>query len=89
MKKPYTRPLTAQEMLNLRDEDIDTSDIPELEEEWFVNAEVTLKKRKKSVTLRVDEAILDYFRRQGKGYQTRMNAVLTAYVTAHNPQFTS
>jgi uncharacterized protein (DUF4415 family) len=38
---------------------------------------------KESVTLRVDQDVLDWFRKQGKGYQTRMNAVLRAYKEAH------
>ena len=38
---------------------------------------------KKLVCLRIDQNILDWFREQGKGYQTRMNAVLRAYMEAH------
>jgi uncharacterized protein (DUF4415 family) len=37
-------------------------------------------KPKRQVTLRLDEDVLDYFKRQGKGYQTRINAVLRAFV---------
>lgn len=37
---------------------------------------------KKLISLRVDTEILDYFRSQGPGYQTRMNAVLRAYMEA-------
>ncbi len=35
--------------------------------------------RKKSVHLRLDEDVLSWFRETGKGYQTRMNAVLRTY----------
>lgn len=38
---------------------------------------------KKLVCLRIDQDILDWFREQGKGYQTRMNAVLRSYMAAH------
>ncbi len=38
---------------------------------------------KKLVCLRIDRDILDWFREQGKGYQTRMNAVLRTYMEAH------
>ncbi|KAA6461273.1 hypothetical protein DYQ86_11185 [Acidobacteria bacterium AB60] len=38
---------------------------------------------KKPVSLRVDADVLDWFQRQGSGYQTRMNAVLRAYVEEH------
>jgi uncharacterized protein (DUF4415 family) len=34
---------------------------------------------KASVSLRVDADVLAWFKRQGPGYQTRMNAVLRAY----------
>lgn len=37
---------------------------------------------KRMVCLRIDRDILDWFRSQGKGYQTRMNAVLRAYMEA-------
>ena len=35
--------------------------------------------RKVAVSLRLDADVLDWFRRQGSGYQTRINAVLRAY----------
>ena len=37
---------------------------------------------KQMVCLRIDRDILDWFRSQGRGYQTRMNAVLRAYMEA-------
>lgn len=82
MKKKYTKPLTVEELRNLRDEDIDTSDIPELDEEWFRQARLVLPQNKESITLRLDKKIVDYFKSQGRGYQTRINALLKAYVEA-------
>lgn len=38
--------------------------------------------RKAAISLRLDEEVLDWFRTQGPGYQTRMNAVLRAYMDA-------
>jgi uncharacterized protein (DUF4415 family) len=38
---------------------------------------------KKQVTLRLDPEIIDFFRAQGPGYQTRINQVLRSYVEAH------
>jgi uncharacterized protein (DUF4415 family) len=67
----------------MSDEDIDTSDIPELGEEFFMNATVRMPERKAAVTLRIDRETLEWFKSQGKGYQTRINAVLKAYVKAH------
>ena len=34
------------------------------------------------MTMRVDSDILEFFKAQGKGYQTRINAVLRAYMEA-------
>jgi len=38
--------------------------------------------RKSAISLRVDPEVLDWFRDQGPGYQTRINAVLRAYMEA-------
>jgi uncharacterized protein (DUF4415 family) len=38
--------------------------------------------RKMAISLRLDEEVLEWFRAQGPGYQTRMNAVLRAYMEA-------
>jgi uncharacterized protein (DUF4415 family) len=39
--------------------------------------------KKLSVTLRLDRDVLQWFRRPGRGYQTRINAVLRSYVAAN------
>lgn len=39
--------------------------------------------RKTQIALRVDDDVLEWFKAQGTGYQTRMNAVLKAYRDAH------
>lgn len=67
----------------LKDEEIDTSDIPPLTENFFKRAALRLPKRKVAITMRVDADVLDWFKRQGKGYQSRMNAVLKMFVDAH------
>jgi uncharacterized protein (DUF4415 family) len=68
----------------MKDEDIDTSDIPELDEAFFKNAVIRMPRPKASVTLRLDREVLDWFKSQGKGYQTRINAILKAYKEAHS-----
>jgi uncharacterized protein (DUF4415 family) len=40
--------------------------------------------RKKRTGVRIDEDVLAWFHAHGPGYQTRMNAVLRAYVEARN-----
>jgi uncharacterized protein (DUF4415 family) len=64
----------------LTDEEIDTSDIPPLDDEFFANAELRMPEPKQAITIRVDKDVLDWFKSQGKGYQTRMNAVLRMYM---------
>ncbi len=66
----------------LPDEEIDFSDIPELDEAFWKNAEWVDPDRTQSLTIRVKESVLDYFKAGGKGYQTRINAVLESYVRA-------
>jgi uncharacterized protein (DUF4415 family) len=53
------------------------------DEAFWDGADVIWPKPKERVTVRFDRDVLDYFRREGKGYQTRMNAVLRAYIAAH------
>jgi uncharacterized protein (DUF4415 family) len=45
------------------------------------SATVELPKPKADLHMRVDQDVLDFFRQTGKGYQTRINAVLRSYVT--------
>ncbi|MDB5629768.1 MAG: hypothetical protein JWQ51_2108 [Tardiphaga sp.] len=43
-------------------------------------AELVTFVSKKPISIRVDEDVLDYFKKQGAGYQGRMNAVLRSYM---------
>ena len=67
----------------MKDEDIDTSDIPELDEDFFKKA-VLWPGRKKQITLRLDLDIIEFFKKRGRGYQSMMNSVLRKYVEIHN-----
>ncbi len=62
------------------DADIDYSDIPELDDAFFETAALVAPSAKTQITVRLDSNVLEWFRQQGKGYQTRMNAVLKAYM---------
>jgi len=73
---------TLSELKAMKDEDIDFSDIPELDAEFWKNAEWVEPDKTLPLTIRVKESVLDYFKAGGKGYQTRMNAVLESYVRA-------
>ena len=61
-----------------RDEDIDYSDTPALTAEFWKNAErgKFYKPTKTSTTVRIDSDVLAWLRSQGKGYQSRINAIL-------------
>ena len=72
-----------KKLLAMRDEDIDYSDIPELDDDFFENAKIVAPPGKERITFTVDRDVLEYFRKDGPGYQTRMNAVLRSFVEAH------
>lgn len=46
----------------------------------WASATVDLPQAKSVLNMRVDRDVLDFFRAQGRGYQTRINAVLRSYV---------
>lgn len=83
MKKRYDKALTAEELAEMPEEDINTDDIPELGDEFWKNAKVRYPEGKERLTIRLDEDVVDWFRSQGKGYQTKINAVLRSFYEAH------
>jgi uncharacterized protein (DUF4415 family) len=56
---------------------------PILDKEWFRRAKLVLPERKVPISLRMDREVVEWFKAHGKRYQSRMNAVLKAYVQAH------
>jgi uncharacterized protein (DUF4415 family) len=56
---------------------------PELTEDFWKRAVFVRVTKKLPMTVRLDEDVLVWFRAQGKGYQTRINAVLRSYMQAH------
>lgn len=71
------------EMAAIPEESIDTSDIPELDDAFWANARVSFPGGKERLTVRFDEDMVQWFRGQGRGYQTKMNAVLRSFYEAH------
>jgi len=49
---------------------------------WESEVIMGLPPKKAAVNLRIDSDVLDWFKQTGKGYQTRINKVLRAYVTS-------
>ena len=90
MKQPTTTKISETDwdrLETMTDEDIDFSDSPEITPEQFAKAAVMKGlepiPNKKLVSLRIDQDVLEWFRAQGAGYQTKMNQLLRAYMEAH------
>ena len=58
-------------------------DDPFFETARSLSPSALLKEGKRQITLRLDAEVLDWFKASGAGYQSRMNAVLKAYVQTH------
>ena len=81
------------------DAEIERTSPPELKNlppDFWVNAQLVPAIEKEAISLRVDTDVLSWFRSQGPRYQSRMNAVLRAYMQAkmtpaqhHGPPATS
>lgn len=61
----------------------DPDTAPPLNAEWFRTARLVTPQAKVPVSIRVDREVLEWFKAHGPRYQSRMNAVLKAYVAAH------
>lgn len=85
VKNSKNRSNTNWERLStMTDKEIDLSDSPELDDSFFENATLIMPEPKKSVSLRIDKDVLDWYKHHGPGYQTRMNAVLRLYMRSKN-----
>lgn len=67
----------------MKDEEIDTSDSPPLDDDFFARAELRMPEKKTAVTLSVDSEVLKWFEAQGADFQHRINAALKIYADAH------
>jgi uncharacterized protein (DUF4415 family) len=56
---------------------------PILDKNWFKRATVVMPERKIPISLRMDREVVEWFKAHGSRYQSRMNAVLKAYMQAH------
>jgi uncharacterized protein (DUF4415 family) len=72
-----------EKLRNLTDEEIKASiaNDPDWSNDWnWGEAVLVMPPKKKAISIRVDEDVLDYFKEEGAGYQRRMNAVLRSYM---------
>ncbi|TAE94297.1 MAG: 3-oxoacyl-ACP synthase [Oscillatoriales cyanobacterium] len=76
-------PKRLEELENIPESAIDTSDIAELDASFWEKAKLAKPLTKQAISLRVDSDVLEWFKSQGKGYQSLMNAVLRSYVEHH------
>lgn len=90
MKKSITSKKSQtdwQRLKTMKDKDIDFSDCPEVTPEMFARAVIRKGLKpvtpKAQLTLRIDGDVLEWFRQQGRGYQTQINSLLRAYMEAH------
>ena len=91
MNEKISGPYTLEQIRQMKDEtdwerlraegDFEGEDEDDFEVDWD-KAVLVIPSPKKLVSLRIDADVLDFFKGQGKGYQTRMNAVLRAYMQA-------
>lgn len=76
--KPKTTPKEDLARFDaIKDKDINYSDIPEIDDVVFETA------GKVPITARIDGDVVAWFKSQGPGYQTKMNAVLRAFYERH------
>lgn len=82
---PTMTPEQLQALRDLRDEDIDFSDIPPITDftGWRRVSDLVSEENKQQITLRLDAEVLAFFKSTGKRYQSRINAVLREYMNAH------
>jgi uncharacterized protein (DUF4415 family) len=86
---PKNPPTMTREQLQalreLRDEDIDLSDIPDQSKRtgWRRVSDLVPEENKQQITLRLDAEVLAFFKATGKRYQSRINAALREYMLAH------
>ena len=73
----YLRTLTDEEIESAMRSDPDWAGLNDFD--WS-DAVVVTPKKKKAVSIRLDEDVIDFFKAQGEGYQTRINAVLRHFM---------
>lgn len=66
------------------DDKIDYSDSPETDDAFWKNTKIEFPTKKVRLSARIDADVMSWFRSQGKGYQTKINAILRSYMNAHS-----
>ena len=69
-------------LAKLTDDDINYSDIAMSDEDFWKDAEVIFPSKKIHLSIRLDDDIVSWFKRFGRGYQTKINSVLRSYISS-------
>lgn len=78
-KQKYTK-TDFHRLEKMDDSEIDYSDSSATTKDFWDDAEVVTPTSKKHISLRLDEDVIEFFKKNGQGYQTKINAVLKSYV---------
>jgi len=65
---------------------IDDSDIPSLGKSFWKTAKLRMPEPKDRLTIRVDRDVVQWLKKAGSGYQTRINAILRSYMKAQSDE---
>ena len=73
-------PTLLSEIESLPESAIDTSEIPELDDDFWENAQRIIPEN----YVQIEHEILEWFKGQGQDYHDQINTVLRAYMEAHH-----
>jgi uncharacterized protein (DUF4415 family) len=73
-------PNRLKELQNLPDTAIDTSDIPELDRQFWETAKMVKPVSQEAALIQLDQDILDWFKSKGKGYESLINSALRSCI---------
>jgi uncharacterized protein (DUF4415 family) len=73
-----------QRLRKMPDEEIDYSDVPKLDESFWKTAKLTVPEPKDRVTIRLDHDLVQWLKKSGPGYQTRINSILRSYMNSRS-----
>ncbi|WP_375478416.1 BrnA antitoxin family protein [uncultured Nostoc sp.] len=73
-------PNRLKELENIPDTAIDTSDIPELDQQFWEKAKIVKPVSQEATLIQLDRDILDWFKSKGKGYESLINSALRSYI---------
>jgi uncharacterized protein (DUF4415 family) len=75
-----------ERLRQMREADIDDSDIPRLGKAFWKAAKLSMPEPKDRLTIRIDHDVVEWLKKQGSGYQTRINAILRSYMNAQSDE---